>query len=135
MNVAVLSTLIETSIPHGVTFNSCGVAQRGLIYSFKFQKLEVIFRVCTLNGMWGGGIDIRANLCGVGVPVSRLSFKFASFEECTTYLWCRSADFIERNKSGVSMEFLHFKVAMKKWFTLSSEEKFKLFKEGDFYGW
>lgn len=32
------------------------------------------------------------------------------------------------------MEFLHFKVAMNKWLVSSSEKKFNVFKEVDFYG-
>lgn len=133
MDVAVLSTLIETSIPLGVTFNSCGVAQRGLRYEFKFQKLSVTFEVCALNGVWGGSLCIFTNLWGCACPITRRDFIFPSFEECVTYLWGLAHDRIERNKANVSMEFLHFKVERNKWLTRSAEEKFNWFKEVNFY--
>lgn len=135
MDVAVLSTLIGTSIPHGVTFNSCGVAQRGLRYEFKFQKLRVTFEVCSLNGIWGGSLHISTNLWGYACPITRRDFTFSSFEECVTYLWGLAHDRIESNKSNISMEFLHFKVERNKWLTRSAEEKFNWFKEVNFYEW
>lgn len=134
MDTGLLVTLIETTIPSGVTFNACGVAQGSLRYTFTFQKLRVTFDVCALNGMWGGRRDIMTNLWGTSGPITRRDFTFTSFEECVNHLWWTTADYIERNKSNVSMEFLHFKVAMKKWFTLSSEEKLKWFKVTNIYG-
>lgn len=135
MDVSLLVTLIETTIPFGVTFNQWGVAQRGFRYIFKFQKLSVTFDVCALNGLWGGVVGISTNLWGCDGPITKgESFKFSSFEECVEYLWRWSKDCIERNKSNVSMEFLHFKVAMNKWLVASSEEKFNIFKEVEFYG-
>lgn len=35
MDVSLLVTFVETTIPIGVTFNQWGVAQRGLRYEFK----------------------------------------------------------------------------------------------------
>lgn len=134
MDVSLLVTLIETTIPIGVTFNQWGVAQRGFRYIFKFQKLTVTFDVCALNGLWAGEFGISTNLWGCGGPITREEFKFSSFEECVSSLWLLAKDYIERNKSNVSMEFLHFKVAMNKWLVSSSEEKFNVFKEVDFYG-
>lgn len=133
MDASILSTFIEMTTPSGVTFNEHGVAQRGFRYTFKFRKLLVTLEVCALNGLWGGNFHIQTNLWGCGGPIMRIDFKFASFEECASYLWNSSKERIEKDKSNVSMEFLHFKVAMKKWFTLSPEEKFKQFKEVDFY--
>lgn len=135
MDVSLLVTLIETTIPIGVTFNQWGVAQKGFRYEFKFQKLSVTFEVCALNGLWGGSVNIRTNTWGCASPITKNeSFEFSSFEECVKYLWFWAKDDIERNKSNVSMEFLHFKVAMNKWLVASSEEKFSVFKEVDFYG-
>lgn len=135
MDVSLLVTLAETTIPIGVTFNQWGVAQKGFRHEFKFQKLSVTFEVCALNGLWGGSTNISTNLWGCASPITKNeSFKFSSFEDCATYLWFWAKDYIERNKSNVSMEFLHFKVAMNKWLVLSSEEKFNVFKEVDFYG-
>ena len=135
MDISLLVTFIETTIPFGVTFNQWGVAQRGLRYEFKFRKLSVTFDVCALNGLWGGVARISTNLWGCSGPISKDgSFKFSSFEECVKYLWYWAKDYIERNKSNVSMEFLHFKVDMNKWLASSEEDKFNVFKEADFYG-
>lgn len=135
MDISLLVTLIETTIPFGVTFNQFGVAQKGFRHTFKFQKLSVEFDVCALNGLWGGSVQISTNLWGCGGPISKTdSFRFSSFEECVEHLWLWAMDYIGRNKSNVSMEFLHFKVAMNKWLVSSSEEKFNVFKEVDFYG-
>lgn len=122
-----LSTLIETTIPYGVTFNTCGVAQKTLRYTFEFRKLRVEFKVIALNGVWGGNLTIMAHQWGYAGPVTRRDCDFASFEDCVSYLWRWACDCIERNKENVSMEFLHFKVDMKKWFSRSSEEKFEWF--------
>ena len=64
----------------------------------------------------------------------RRDFKWRSFEECTDHLWRGVYERIINSEDSTKPEFLHFKVAFKKWFTLSAEEKFKLFKEVDFYG-
>lgn len=133
MDVSLLVTLIETTIPIGVTFNQWGVASKGFRYEFKFQKLSVTFNVCALNGLWAGEFGITTNLWGCSGPLTREDFKFNSFEECVSYLWLLAKNYIERNKSNVSTEFLRFKVAMNKWLVLSSEEKFNVFKEVDFY--
>lgn len=134
MDISLLVTLIETTIPFGVTFNQWGVAQRGLRYIFNFRKLSVTFDVCALNGLWGGECDIITHTWGSCGPVTREDFKFRSFEECVTYLWESAHERISRNKENITMEFLHFKVAMNKWLVASSEEKFNVFKEVDFYG-
>lgn len=134
MDVSLLTTLIETTIPFGVTFNQWGVAQRGLRYTFNFLKLSVTFDVCAYNGLWGGSLNITTNLWGCGGPITKESFRFSSFEECVSALWMSAFNYISRNKSNVSMEFLHFKVAMNKWLTRSFKEKFNWFKEVDFYG-
>lgn len=134
MDLSLIATIIETTFPNGVTFNNCGVAQRGYRYSFGFQKLSIRLEVCALNGVWGGSVHILTNVWGYSEPISRGSFTFTSFEDCAKNLWGRTHDLIERDKSGITMEFLHFKVAMRKWLTLSAEEKFNAFKEVDFYG-
>lgn len=64
MDVSILVTLIETTIPFGVTFNQWGVAQRGYRHEFKFHRLSVTFDVCALNGLWGGEVDIITNTWG-----------------------------------------------------------------------
>ena len=134
MNVAVLSTLIETSIPHGVTFNSCGVAQRGLRWVFEFKKLKVSLEACAINGVWGGSLHIDTNLWGCAYPLTRSDIKFATFEECVNYLWDVAVCRIEKEKSNVSSEYLRFKEVKNKWLTCSAEEKVNWFKEVDFYG-
>lgn len=134
MDVSLLVTLIETTIPFGVTFNQWGVSQKGFRYTFKFRKLVVTFDVCAINGLWGGEVDILTNTWGSCGPIARGDFKFCSFEECISYLWKRADEMISRNKEGITMEYLHFKVAMNKWLVSSSEEKFNVFKEVDFYG-
>lgn len=135
MDISLLTILIETTTPFGVTFNQFGVAQKGFRYTFKFQKLFVKFDVCALNGLWGGSVQILTNLWGCGGPISKInSFRFSSFEECVEHLWLWAMDHIGKNKSNVPMEFLRFKKAMNKWLVSSSEEKFKVFKEVDFYG-
>lgn len=134
MDVSLLVTLIEATIPFGVTFNQWGVAQRGFRYEFKFHRLSVTFDVCALNGLWGGEVGIITNTWGSCGPITREDFKFCSFEECVTYLWESAYERISRNKEGITMEFLHFKVAMNKWLVSSSEEKLNVFKEVDFYG-
>lgn len=134
MNAALLVTLIETTVPFGVTFNQWGVAQRGFRYEFSFRKLSVKLDVCAVNGLWGGSVRISTNTWGCAGPISKsYSFRFSSFEECVEHLWSESLSCIERNKSNVSIEFLHFKAAMYKWLTCSSEEKLNTFKEVDFY--
>lgn len=133
MNVSLLVTLIETTIPFGVTFNQCGVAQRGFRHKFKFQRLSITFDVCALNGRWGGKANITTNTWGSYSPITRESFKFRSFEECVTYLWESAYERISHNKEGITMEFLHFKVAMNKWLVSSLDEKFNVFKEVAFY--
>ena len=133
LELSVLSTLIETMFPAGVTFNRWGVAQSGLRYVFTFRKLSVTMDLRSLNGVWGGSMDISTNLWGMGEPLIRSDFKFPSFEECADSLWRRAHDYIERHRDNVSSEFLHFKVAEKKWFTLSPDEKINMFKEANFY--
>lgn len=134
MDAALLSIFIETTIPFGVTFNQYGVAKKGLRYTFKFQKLSVMFDICALNGFWGGAGHINAPLWGCGGPISRSSFRFSSFEECVKHLWWESFIRIGNNKENIQKEFIRFKSEMDIWFVLSSEEKFNLFKEVDFYG-
>lgn len=135
MDLTVLSTLMsETTIPHGVTFNACGVAQKGLRYTFEFRKLRVEFRVIAINGAWGGNVMVMTPLWGFAGPVTRRDCSFASFEDCVAYLWQWTHDYIERNKENVSMEFLHFKVAERQWTSRSSEEKFAWFNSEHYYG-
>lgn len=133
MNIAILSTLIETTTPFGVVFNSWGIAQRGLVYTFSFRKLSVTFKICAINGVWAGNLDVQTNLWGRSRPISRRDFTFASFEECTDYLWNDAYEFIDKNKENVSMEFLRFKEEMKKWLALDVNQKVALFREKDFY--
>ena len=134
MDVSLLVTFIETTIPTGVTFNQWGVAQKGLRHTFRSRKLIVTFDVCALNGLWAGEFGISTNLWGCGGPVTREDFKFTSFEECVSHLWKLVEDYIEKNKSNVSTDFLRFKAAMNRWLAKSSEEKFNVFEETDFYG-
>lgn len=134
MEVSLLTTLIETTIPIGVTFNQFGVAQRGFKYVFKFQKLSVTFRVCALNGLWGGAFSIMTNTWGSCSPIVREDFIFSSFEKCVIYLWKSAYESIYRNRKGITPEFLRFKLAMDKWLVSSLEEKFNAFNEEDFYG-
>lgn len=129
------SLLIETTVPVGVRFNEHGVAMNGLRYEFNFHRLKIEFDVCALNGIWGGSVDIMTKTWGCGGPIARNhDFKFRSFEECADSLWRYAYYRVERNKDDMSVEFLHFKVAYKKWFTLTDEQKYELFKETEFYG-
>lgn len=135
MDTSLHSLLIETTIPAGVRFNENGVAMNGLRYEFNFRSLKIKFDVCALNGIWGGDVDIMAKTWGCGGSIGRnQDFKFRSFEECADSLWKYTYYRLERNKDNMSMEFLHFKVAYKKWLTLTTEQKYELFKETEFYG-
>lgn len=133
MDISLLTTLIETTIPFGVTFNQWGVAQKGFRHKFKFHRLSVTFEVCALNGLWGGEVNIMTNTWGSCGPIKKEDFKFCSFEECVTYLWGSAYERIFRNKEGITMEFLRFKAAMNKWLVSSLEEKLNVFEEVDFY--
>ena len=134
MNLALFSLLIETTIPAQLRFNEHGVAMNGLRHEFNFHRLRVKFDVCSINGLWGGEYRITTNTWGRSGPIVRRDFKFCSFEECTDYLWGTACKEISLNKEGITMEFLHFKVAYKKWLTLTVEQKYNLFKEVEFYG-
>lgn len=142
ISLPVLVTFMETTVPFGVTFNRFGVAQKGLRYSFSFQKLTVTFNACSVNGLWIGGLTINANTWGCSFPVAKQSQGFPSFEECVENLWRRSESFIDANcKKAISgsdgdmpEQFARFKVAMDTWLSLPEEEKFNMFEESDFYG-
>lgn len=129
MEASLLITFIGVTIPFGLTFNKWGVAQKGLRYTFKFQKLFVIFDVCAFNGLWGGSMTVRATLWGCGGVLSKSSLKFSSFEECVEYLWKDALKFITQNGEDIPLEIQHFKRAMGVWIDSSFEDKFKAFEE------
>ena len=133
MDAILHSLLIGTTIPSGLRFNDFGVAMNGLRHEFRVLKLKVEFDVCSLNGLWGGELDITTNLWGCASPIMQESFIYPTFEECADNLWKDAYEKIARNKANISSEFLHFKVAVKEWFTRSPEEKFNSFKEVEFY--
>lgn len=127
-------TLIESTVPSNITFNSFGVAQNGLLYNFSKLRLSVTFRVMSINGIWYGALTVNGGSWGFSEPLTKQNTKCLSFEECTDNLWKSAFLYIERNKSGYTGEFLNFKVEIKKWFSLNSEKKYALFKEENFYG-
>ena len=133
MDVSLLSTLIESSIPANVTFNEYGVAQRGLRYTFSYKRLNVTLDVCAINGLWGGSINIMTNLWGMGGPITRSDFKHSSFETCVTNLWLDALNYINRNKENVVKEAIRFEKELQKWLGSSEEEKYRLFKDTYFY--
>ena len=79
MDISLLVTLIEITIPFGVTFNRWGVALHGLRYVFKFQKLSVTFKVCALNGLWGGVVSISTNTWGKLQPINKVGLQVFLF--------------------------------------------------------
>ena len=129
-----LLSLIETTIPIGVTFNTCGVARKGLRYCFKSQKLDVHIDICALNGLWGGGIHIMTNTWGVSIPIIRCrSFVFSSFEECTKHFWA-FADATICKYDELKKDYSQFRKSFKNWQMLSMNDKLNSFKETTFYG-
>lgn len=133
MDLSLYAPFIEMTIPNGVRFNRYNVALRGLRHEFRFNRLRVQLNLCSLNGRWGGALSIYTNTWVCGSAVMKESLTFSSFEECADYLWWTAFERIERGKEGITMEFLHFKVAYNKWLTLMTEQKYELFKEVDFY--
>ena len=132
MDISIATCFIETTIPLGVTFNEWGVALKGLEHRFEVKNLSVTFRVCALNGLWGGEVTLMGKTWGLAQPILKWdSFKFLTFEECTTYLWRLAENNIIRNSGDTEVH--KFKGAMDKWFMASSEDKLKCFKEVDFY--
>lgn len=134
MDTSLIPILIETRTPTGLTFNQWGVAQRGFEYTFRFQLLIVTFHACAINGVWAGSFDLQSNTFGCCSPIMRRGFTWTSFEECVDNLWRDVFGRLQNSEDANKPSFLHFKVAFKKWFTLSSEEKFNLFEEVNFYG-
>lgn len=134
LDISLFSLLFENTFPLGVTFNECGVAQKGLeCLVFKSKGLRVTFKVCAVNGLWGGGVSVWGSSWGCGEPIGKNCFKFKSFKECVDSLWTRTSGFIERSHPN-SKEFLSFKRSMDAWMTFSFEKTFNSFKEVTFYG-
>lgn len=130
MDYSILSLFVESTIPCGVTFNSCGVALRGLRCILAKDKFKVFFDMCAVNGVWGGALKIDGYMWYVSSPLTRRGVKFSRFEDCADYLWEQALPIISRN--GPKM-LPYFKKEHAAWKLLSTEQKYSLFKETSYY--
>lgn len=115
-----------------VQFNAFGVAQNGLRYKFGNDKLKVSLDVCCVNGIWAGSTNIMGKTWGCGGPISRSSFKYNSFEECTDYL-IETVRRVISNRDGSEAYLALFKKQFKDWDSMTHDEKLSKFKEVYFY--
>ena len=78
-----LISLIRTTAPSGLWFNSCNVAQR--VYMFKWkgkQNSYVEIQMASINGVWGFSTSLCCKLSGQGSGLWTGDFKHPSFEKC-----------------------------------------------------
>lgn len=78
-----LISLIRTTAPSGLWFNSCNVAQR--VYMFKWvgkQNSHVEIQMASINGIWGFSTSLSCKLKGQGSGLQIGYFKHPSFEKC-----------------------------------------------------
>lgn len=78
-----LISLIRTTAPSGLWFNSCNVAQR--VYMFKWvgkQNSRVEIQMASINGVWGFATSLMCKANGLGKGLSTGDFKYPSFEKC-----------------------------------------------------
>lgn len=132
MDISILSLLVEDTIPCGVTFNTHGVALRGLRHVLIKGNFKVLFDTCAVGGLWGGAIEIRSHTWGFASPLMRQDLRVPRFEECADRLWEQAHSLIARD--GVEM-LPYFKKEYSAWKSLSAEQKYSLFKETDFYSY
>ena len=130
IDLAMLS-LIESILPNGAYFNKYGVLQFAYLYAFKVGKVSVRYSCFSINGIWGGVVDMMGRSWGYGSPLTRRSLKHTTFEECVDYLWKYSLRSISSSEPNVVNAFIK---TYTKWKSLSSEEKFKCFKIRYLYG-
>lgn len=130
MNIAILS-LIESILPNRTYFNPYGVLQIAYLYKIKIGKVSVRYSCFSINGMWGGAINISASRWGCGFPLTRRNVKYATHEECIDNLWKQTARYIASSEPDMVGAFQKL---YDKWNLLSAEEKFNQFKIGHIYG-
>lgn len=78
-----LISLIRTTAPSGLWFNSCNVAQR--VYMFKWvgkQNSHVKIQTASINGVWGFAISLAHKTSGQSKGLWTGDFKYPSFEKC-----------------------------------------------------
>lgn len=78
-----LISLIRTTAPSGLWFNSCNVAQR--VYMFKWvgkQNSSVEIQMASINGVWGFALSLMCKTKGKGKGLFPGDFKHSSFEKC-----------------------------------------------------
>lgn len=126
MNIAVLSLFIETILPVGAYFNSYGVVLRPYSFEIKKGRFRVEFKVFSLNGVWGGDVDISSSSWGMGSPLMRRDLKYHSLETCMRSLW----NYVAKRVSQSEPQMLPFIEASKcKW--NDTEDKLSLFSIDD----
>lgn len=78
-----LISLIRTTAPSGLWFNSCNIAQR--VYMFKWvgkQNSWVKIQMASINGVWGFSTSLCCKLNGQSSGLWIGDFKHPSFEKC-----------------------------------------------------
>lgn len=78
-----LISLIRTTAPSGLWFNSCNIAQR--VYMFRWvgkQNSHVEIQMASINGVWGFSTSLRCKLSGQSSGLWTGDFKHQSFEKC-----------------------------------------------------
>lgn len=71
LGILMLIATPKETIPTGLRFNDCDVAQDVLRYQWQKGRFVVQIDIVCYDGMWTGGISIMAVNAGVGSPVGR----------------------------------------------------------------
>ena len=73
MELCVLMLVVtpKETIPTGLHFNDCNVAQDVLRYQWNKGRYHVQIDIICYEGIWTGGVSIMANTAGMGSPVGR----------------------------------------------------------------
>lgn len=100
--------------------------------------MTVEIRVISVNGIWGGSYSILTGTWGTSSGVSKRDLVFPTFDSCVEYLWNRIFGYIERNKKDATIVenqgSQYVKSEYKKWVSMTTEQKLKLFKQQRGYG-
>ena len=71
LGILMLIATPKETIPTGLRFNDCDVAQDVLRYQWSKGRYYVQIDIVCYEGIWTGGVSIMANTAGVGCPVGR----------------------------------------------------------------
>lgn len=142
LDLSVLVTFIETTLPTGVWFNTHGVAMRGYRWTVWDNGGKLEFDVICRNGLWGGSCEVCSSSWGYGGPITRSDCKYPTLSECITDMWEYFAKRVSSNdkeseRSSINYRTKWFKKAeaeYKHFMALKPEYQLQLFKEVDFYG-